>query len=119
MRGGYTFDQDSTSGNDWDYQGHRLDLGLRLPASVTGGWVEPSLKAELTLRFYENPNSRSTKAPPEKREDTIQTYTLVLSRTLTKWLSGSVQYLYNNNASNIRAYRYDRQIVGFTLTATY
>ena len=115
LHGGYTYDQDYTRGDDWDYQGHQFRLGATLPPF----FLQPSLEAEVTLRRYNNPNSLSPETPREEREDTIQVYTLTLQRWFTPWLSGTVQYLYNNNTSNIEAYDYDRQIVSVSVTTTF
>lgn len=119
LHGGYTYDQESTRGEDWDYQGYRLNLGLLLPSSVIGGWMQPVLESEVGTRLYKNPNSLSDKTPLEEREDRIQVHALTLSRSFTSWLSGSVQYLYNINASNIEVYDYDRQITSVSVTAAF
>lgn len=116
---GYTYDRDITRGDDWDYQGHRLHVGLIAPPDWIGGWAHPALEAEAVFRPYENPNSLSAKTPPEKRKDMIQTYTLTLSRPLTPWLSVAARYLYNINASNLDAFDYHRQIASVFVTAAY
>lgn len=115
----YAYDRDITRGDDWDYQGHRFHLGLIAPPAWIGGWAQAALEAEAVFRPYGNPNSLSNATPPEKRKDTIRTYTVTVSRSFTPRLSGAVQYLYNNNASNLDAFDYHRRIASVFVTAAY
>ena len=112
---GYTYDRDITRGEDWDYQGHFINLGLELSAERLGGWADLILEAHGGLRRYDNPNSFSTETPRQEREDTEQIYTATVSRAMTRCFSGSVQYLYNKNVSNIEAFEYIREIVSVSL----
>jgi hypothetical protein len=116
---GYTFDRDITRGDDWDYQGHRFLLGLIAPPAWIGGWAQPSVTAEAVVRPYGNSSSLSSATQPEKRKDTIQIYAVNVSRAITPRLSGTVQYLYNINASNLDAFAYHRQVASVYLTAAY
>jgi hypothetical protein len=119
VRWGYTYDRDLTRGEDWDYQGHFIILGLELPAERLGGWADLILEANGGLRRYDNPNSFSTETPQQEREDTEQIYTATVSRAMTRYFSGSVQYLYNKNVSNIEAFEYVREIISVSLTAAF
>lgn len=110
LHGGYTFDRDRTVEDDWDYHGHAFRVGVKIPPRLVGGWVDPSLDAEVGFRQYDNPNSLSSDSPAKERKDAIQTYTLTLSRSFNRWLSGNLQYLINVNSSNIDAYDYRRQV---------
>jgi tetratricopeptide (TPR) repeat protein len=115
VQAGYTFDLESADGDDWDYRGHRLDLGLMFPRF----YVDPSIKAELTIRNYDHPNSLSSDTPPDHREDTVQVYTVTLQRPINRWLTGTAQYAVQMNSSNIEVYDYDRQIVSVSVTAGF
>jgi len=116
---GYTYDREITRGKDWDYQGHRFHLGLIAPPAWIGGWAQPSVSAEAVVRPYGNPNSLTAAAASEKRKDTIRIYSVAVHRAFTPRLSGTVQYLYNINASNLDLYSYHRQITSVYLTASY
>lgn len=111
LRTGYSYDRDSTDGEDWDYQGHRLFVGLGLPPVIG---VKLDLIAEFYPRAYENPHSLSPEG--DKRDDRYQAYTLALTRDFTKHLALSFQYLYSKNDSNLPIFEYDRTIYSFTIT---
>ncbi len=118
LRVRYDFDREFTGSSltqdDWAYRGHKFtgDLGLSIPMGL-----KLDLEAYYYFQNYDNPNSSSLSS--EKRRDRIQTYTATLSKTFDNWVTASVQYLYNWNASNIPVFDYDRSIVSLILTGNF
>ena len=118
LRVRYDYDNELTGSSatqdDWAYQGHKFtgDLGLSIPRGLN-----LDIEGYYYLQYYDNPNSSSPSL--EKRTDHIQTYTATLSKTFDKWVTLSLQYLYNRNGSNISVFDYDRNIVSVILAGTF
>jgi len=116
---GYTYDREETGNSsaqdDWEYQGHQISGTLRLP-SFKG--ISLRIKADYTVQDYSNPNSFSATGL-QQREDRIQTYMVTLVKGLGKGVTGSVQYIYNKNDSNLSVFEYDRNIFSFILAGVF
>jgi len=114
LSGGYFFEREiagtSLQEDDWTFGGHRL----------VAAWAPPpwhrmrlALDAEFILRNFSNKNE----SPPfEKRKDTELFSTVTLSRAISKQVDLSVQYLHQQNSSNIPLYDYRRNIYGIIAT---
>ncbi len=108
---------DSIAEDDWGYDAFGLKLGTALPP-----WHSLTAAFELNwrMRQYKNPNQLAPLANPGlKREDDDLLFIVSLSRPLNDALDLSAQYLYQLNDSNIAAFDYRRNIVGFIITAKY
>lgn len=104
---------DSTEEDDWSYDGHRLKLGVVLPPWAK--WVL-SLEGVFQRRDYDHVNSQSLNVA---REDDDLLFIAVLSHPVTEHTTLSVQYLYEQNDSNIPVFDYARNIAGLVLTAEF
>ena len=110
LRGGYYFDHDQTDGPDWDYDGHRLFLGIGFPV-ILGTNLD--LLAEYYPKIFKNPNSLT--GFQEKRRDDLRSATISFSRELSRLLSVSLQFLTQQNDSNIDIFEYNRSIYSIML----
>ncbi|HEX9759069.1 MAG TPA: tetratricopeptide repeat protein [Nitrospiria bacterium] len=118
IRMGYTYDReltgDSPTQDDWDYQGHKFFGALRLPPF---NGLTFDMGIDYTHQDYKHPNSSSP--TQSEREDKIQTYNANLAKTLGKWVTATVQYIYDKNDSNLPVFDYDRHIVSVIFSGAF
>lgn len=100
---GYTFDMDRAKGDNWDYQGQRLLLGLRSP-------VWRSLRVHAEAEYYPQDYRHRNPRFKKTRRDKEYAYSLGLEWELKKDLVLSFRYLGRNHDSNIKLYDYDRGV---------
>jgi len=120
VRLGYAYDTNLTGSSpaqdDWAYLGHKITADLRLP-TLQGFKLD--VEADYYIQQYEYPNSYASPVDSEKRMDHIQTYSTTLSKTFGKWVTLSLQYMFNRNDSNIPVFKYDRSIVSVILAGNF
>jgi hypothetical protein len=108
--GGYLVDS-RTIGQDFDYGGNGLLVGITtpLPWKITADLGFTSERDE-----YQHPNSAANLT--RKRNDTINILSLRLVRPITDHLSAYVDYSYTSDNANIKFYHYDQNVLsaGFT-----
>jgi Flp pilus assembly protein TadD len=122
LRIGYNYDSElaagSTRDGDWTYQGstffgtltYTIPEGMKLEGLKLEG-LKFDLEASYDFRDYYNPNSYASPPYSKTRADDIQLYRVALSKAVGQWVTLSLQYLYNQNASNIPDFDYNRSIV--------
>jgi tetratricopeptide (TPR) repeat protein len=128
VRLGYTFDTDRTGGGnpavatpgvqtnaDWDYNAHRLSVGLGVPDFWT---LKSNFAFDYYLMDYDNPNSFSA-GGTTKRRDKIMFFTATIGRPLTDWLSIAAEYNYTRDESNLPVFNYARNIFSLTLSSRF
>jgi Surface lipoprotein assembly modifier len=116
---GYQYDANVAVGDDWDYSGHRFLFGTQ----YTLPWGDVRLRYDLDfhLRFYSNKDSLLPVTAPGtiRRYDREPIHLFSVSKDFTykaQNFTVSVEYLLDNNASNLAAYEYDRNVVTTSLT---
>lgn len=123
VRLGYHFEASRNDGTDWEYDGHRISLGLRTPL-----WWEIILHVDgaYMRRDYLHVNSFDATplavlgpADRREREDDRFTAAVRLTRALGRYLQLSVGYIHTTNLSNINFFEYDRNIVSIMLAGRY
>ncbi len=117
LHGGYSFQREIAGGrpneDDWTFSGHRWAAGFVLPP-----WRRLTLAvdAEYVVRLFDHENQQP---PNEKRDDREFLTILTLSRSFGERFDLSVQYLHQQNRSNIPLFEYDRNIYGMIATIKF
>lgn len=115
--GGYTFERDMAGDrpaeDDWTYTGHQLRVGLTWPvwASLRG-----DVDLSYTLRGYDNPNQQP---PFAIRDDQELRGFVSVAQPFGRYVELALQYLHEQNQSNIPVFDYSRHLYGILLTAKY
>jgi hypothetical protein len=112
----------SAVGTDYDYRARRLNLAAQtqLPWDVVGG-----VGMTRTTYTYTNLNSlaNTTPAGPTafgfKRDDTITSYTVNLTRPITEHISAFTRFTRTNGDSNLAVFTYDQKDFQIGLTARF
>jgi hypothetical protein len=119
LKAGYRFDYDATQGSNWEYAGHHFIFG----AQYTLPWQNIRLRYELDvhLRYYTHDNSLIPVTAPGtvRRHDheTILLFSVAKDFVLkSQNFTTRVEYLFDNNNSNLAPYAYNRQVVTSSLT---
>jgi len=119
LRFGYTYDREITGDlagqSDWDYEGQKVFGTLRLPSPKQG--ISLDIAVDYVFQDYSWPNSNS--ANGSARLDIIKTYSITLTKSLGENGTASIQYIYNNNYSNISVFDYDRNIISISIARVF
>jgi tetratricopeptide (TPR) repeat protein len=115
---GYQFDAENTAGgaggNDFQYKGQQVDLGVRFP-------FQNLLRVQLAYLFrlenYQFPNSRTDFTL--RRHDHEHQFVVALAHDLTSNVALTLDYLGVFNGSNISDFDYDRNIVGIGVQVVF
>lgn len=123
MRLSYEFEASRNDGTDWEYDSHRLAVGLYSPLF----WglnldVEGAYRRRDYLHansFDSNPLGVRTTMDQDERADDRFTASVVLSREFGPYLILSAGYAHTSNLSNINFFEYDRNIWTIALTGRF
>jgi hypothetical protein len=119
IKTGYQFDYDATEGDNWRYAGHHFLFGAQY--TMPWGDVRWRYDLDLHLRFHANRHSFLPLTAPGtlRRHDREAIHLFSLAKDV-RWLSQpftlAVEYLIDDNSSNLAAYDYDRQVVTTSVT---
>lgn len=114
---GYSFEKeeagDRPAEDDWTFNGHRFSAGVVLPP-----WNKITFAAdtEYVIRRFDAQNQQP---PGTKREDDEWLAIITLSRAITRNVDFALQYLHQQNDSNIPLFEYKRNIYGGIVTARF
>lgn len=104
VRGGYSFDMDrADNGDSWNYNGHRLSLGVNLPLPYN---IQLDLSSDAHWRDYPGIGGFA----PYKREDTSWTSNLMISKAFSRQYSATAGILVDRTYSNVPEFDYSRYI---------
>jgi hypothetical protein len=113
---GYQYDFESAEGANWDYSGHRLLAG----GQYTLPWWDIRLRYDLDLhwRFYKNKHSLIpvTATGTVRRRDWEPLHLITVAKDFLTDFTVSLEYLFDNNKSNLAPFEYKRHIVTTSLT---
>jgi tetratricopeptide (TPR) repeat protein len=113
---GYQYDFDDAEGKDWTYAGNRLVTG----GQYTLPWWDIRLRYDLDLHWsfyrYDNRVAFETTGKLIKRRDREPIHLFSVSKDFLNNFTGSVEYLFDNNKSNLDAYTYKRHVVTTSIT---
>jgi hypothetical protein len=113
---GYNFDYENAEGQNWSYAGNRLILG----GQYTLPWWDIRLRYDLDVhwRSYKYKNSLLPVTAPDtvKRRDTEPIHLFGVSKDFLTNFTGAIEYLFDNNHSNLDVYAYKRHVITTSLT---
>jgi Tfp pilus assembly protein PilF len=112
LRVGYFYDNDSTNGSNWDYDGYKVLAGLRFPFLY-----ETIIDTE--LQYYQQEYDNNDFFFNHSRRDEEYTYNFSIYRNVYKSLDASFRYTRIDNGSNVDFYDYDRNIYSLTLSVRF
>jgi tetratricopeptide (TPR) repeat protein len=101
----YTYDQDATDKDYWDYTGHKVSVNALAEAG--------EYKVFLGVSYYDRRYDGIPPGASEKRHDGAQELTVGVSRKAGRTVTISLTDTYTLNDSNLNLYEYQRNIVGF------
>ena len=99
----YGYDNDWTKGQNWDYQGHRLNAAVLAPVTEK---FNVSLAGSAFFQNFENTHT----VYGLKRDDDVYTASVLAAYQFYKDSEFQLQYTYVKDNSNIDIYQYDRNI---------
>ena len=113
---GYNFDYDKAEGEDWTYAGNRLLFG----GQYTLPWWDVRLRYDLDVhwRSYKYKHSLLPATAPDtvKRRDTEPVHFFGVSKDFFTNFTAAIEYLFDNNRSNLDSYTYKRHVVTTSVT---
>jgi len=113
---GYQYDFDDAKGNDWTYSGNRLVTG----AQYTLPWGDVRLRYDLDFHWrshkYDDRLVHELTQKSVKRQDREPIHLFSVSKDFLKDFTGSLEYLFDDNRSNLDLYTYKRHVVTTSLT---
>ena len=112
---GLRYEDENTSGPEFDYQGTYINLGASLPVQV-GKWT-PALKAN--YKHYWRDYDNVTASIGERRDDEQDAVTLELSHPLSKSVSAKLNYEWNDTDSNLASADFEENIVSLVFSADF
>ena len=115
LKFGYQYDYDKAEGEDWTYSGNRLVAG----GQYTLPWWDLRLRYDLDVHWrahkYKDSLIPATNPGSKKRHDTEPVHLVSLSKDFLKNFTGAIEYLFDNNRSNLDPYTYKRHVVTTSL----
>jgi tetratricopeptide (TPR) repeat protein len=112
LRLAYAFDYDSTTGSNWDYEGHEVNATLHFPFLLRSSM-------ELTTGYYNQDYDNTDTFFLNKREDEEVTYGASIIKEFGKRYMVDLRFTRIENDSNISFYEYDRNIWALTVSASF
>ena len=115
---GYQYDFDDAKGNNWTYSGNRLVTG----GQYTLPWWDVRLRYDLDFHWRSHRYKHSllpaeTPGPgTTKRRDREPVHLFSVSKDFLNNFTGSVEYLFDDNRSNLDPFTYKRHVVTTSIT---
>jgi hypothetical protein len=113
---GYQYDFESAEGANWDYSGHRLLVG----GQYTLPWWDIRLRYDFDLhwRFHKHRHSLIpvTATGTVRRRDREPLHLVTVAKDFLTDFTVSLDYLFDNNKSNLEPLEYKRHIVTTSVT---
>lgn len=115
---GYQYDLDDAKGNDWTYSGNRLITG----GQYTLPWGDIRLRYDLDFhwrshKYIDRVTLEASGAEQKKikRRDREPVHLFSVSKDFLRDFTGSVEYLFDDNRSNLPVHTYTRHVVTTSL----
>ena len=113
---GYQYDVEDADGDNWSYEGHRILVG----GQVTLPWGDIRLRYDLDVHFRDHTDEHTllpvTAPGTRRRRDRELLHLISLTKDLPYDLSVSLDFLIDDNSSNLDVFDYDRTVVSLSLT---
>jgi Surface lipoprotein assembly modifier len=116
---GYHFDYDATEGKNWEYTGHRFIFGVQYSLPRQG--IRLRYELDFHQRFYSHANSLIPVEAPGtiRRRDREAIHLFSVGKDFvfrSQQFTASLEYLFDDNDSNLASYAYNRPVVTSSLT---
>lgn len=113
---GYQFDYDQAQGRNWTYAGNRLIAG----GQYTLAWWDLRLRYDVDVHWRQH-KFRNTLVPATapgtvKRRDVEPVHLLSVAKDFLTNYTGAIEYLFDNNRSNLDPFTYKRHVVTTSIT---
>ena len=108
----YFYDNDSTNGSNWDYDGYTILTGLRFPFLC-------KTTIDTDFQYYQQEYDNRDFIFNHSRRDEEYTYNFSIYRNIYKHCDATFMYTRIDNSSNIDFYDYDRTIYSLTLSVRF
>jgi len=106
--GGIGFGNNSSDHPDYEYDRIKLRLGLYLKMAL-------GFDTKLNMEYYENNYDNIDSIYPIKREDSKLFTSLALSKKIFyDWMKLKLEYNYTDNDSNIKDFKYRKNVIGLS-----
>ena len=112
---GYTFENEITTGDAFDFFGHFLNVGVRSPIPGTD-W---DTRVGLGYKYYFKDYKNVTASIGEERADYKHTLLFGVEQPFMQYFKARLDYQYINSTSNLASSDFDENIVNFSITAYY
>ena len=113
---GYQYDFDDAEGKDWTYSGNRLLTG----GQYTLPWGDVRLRYDLDFHWRSHRyNDRITREVTQKiikRRDSEPVHLFSVSKDFLTDFTASLEYLFDDNRSNLAVHTYTRHVVTTSLS---
>ena len=119
IRLGYQFDYEAAKGNNWSYLGHRFLVGGQYTLPWWGIRLRYDLDAHLRDYRYLNTIYPVGCAPCIHRSDKELTHLFSISKDLPWNVTLSLEYLRDQNISNLAVYDYTRNVISLNASWRY
>ena len=130
LKFGYQYDWEQAKGSNWSYAGNRFLVGGQYTLFATGQagpagkwWQNIRFRYDLDthIRGYSHLHNYLPVTSPETihRADWELTHQFSLSKDLPWDLTVSVEYLRDENISNLKVYDYTRNVISFNVSWRY
>jgi len=107
---GYQFENEITTGAEFEYLGHFLNVNVKLPVPLLD-----QTKVNLGYKFYFKDYKNVTASIGKKRDDFRHTAELGIYQPIYKKLHAKLKYQYINSISNLASSEYQENIVNLLL----
>ena len=108
----YRIENEEATGGEFDYFGHKLKIGLKVPAPLE---TQFRFSYEFKLRDYDN----VTPSIGEEREDKKNTLRFSLDKNFARFFNLKFKYEFINNESNLATVDYTENIVSLVFGFDY
>jgi tetratricopeptide (TPR) repeat protein len=115
---GYQFDYDNAEGNNWTYSGNRLIFGAQYTLPPWGWDMRLRYDLEVSWRSYKYKNTLLPATAPGTVKQRAREPVILLGahKDFLANLTGSLEYLFDWNRSNLDPYTYKRHVITTSLT---
>ncbi len=111
---GYQFEYEFTTGSEFEYLGHSLNAGVKLPVP----FLEQT-KINFGYKFYFRDYQNVTASIGKKREDFKHTLEMQIFQPIYKNLNAKLKYQYINSISNLASSDYQENVVNLLLGISF
>ena len=111
----YRFEDKTTRGDEFTYEGHFATLGLKTPLPI----FDRKGSFNVSYRYFYKDYTNITPSLGQERRDFRHTIQVGLSQPLCEWLKLNLNYEFIDSVSNLRAIDFTENIASLSLSVTF